>query len=101
MDLKVTGKYFVKQKSGLVSDEAGNKLLAKSVMFCKMTPFIITEGDIYNFTGGTMEAVHQVDNQFLEFFKGQVEELQTERTKALSLVSFELRGVVGIKLGDR
>ena len=71
MDHKVTGKCFIKQESGLVIDEAGNKLSAKCVMFCKMTPFIITEeGDIDNFTSGKMEAIYHVDNQFFEFFKG-------------------------------
>ena len=81
MDLKVTGKCFVKQESGLVIDQMDNKLLAKSVMFCKMTPFIITEeGDIDNFTGGKMEAVYQADDQFFEFFEWQVKELQVERS---------------------
>ena len=64
MDLKVTGKCFIEQESGLVIDEAGNKLLAKSVMICQITPFVITEeGDINNFTGGKMEAIYQADDQ--------------------------------------
>ena len=82
MDLKVTGKCFVKQESGLVIDEAGNKLPVKSVKLCKMTPFIIIEeGDISNFTGGKMEAIYQMDYQFFEFFNGQVKELQVEEPK--------------------
>ena len=69
MDFKVIGKYFFKQESGLVINDVGNKLLTKSVMFCRMTPFVITEeGDIITFTGGKMEAVYQVDGQFFEFF---------------------------------
>ena len=76
MDLKVIGKYFFKQESGLVIGEEGNKLPVKSVIFCKMTPFVITEDwDINNFTGGKMEAIYQAGNQFLEFFEGQVKEL--------------------------
>ena len=71
-------------ESGLVIDEAGNKLLAKSVMFCKITPFIITEeGDIDSFTGGKMEAIYQANDQFFEFFKGQVKELQAERSQSI------------------
>ena len=81
MDFKVTGKCFIKQESGLVIDEAGNKLPAKSLMFCKMTPFGITEeGDINNFTGGKMETIYQADNQFFEFIEGQVKELHVERS---------------------
>ena len=53
MDLKVAAKCIFEQDTGLVVDEAGNKLTAKSVMLCKMTPSIITEeGDIDYFTGG-------------------------------------------------
>ena len=41
MDLKVTGMCFIEQGSGLVMDEAGNKLPAKSALFCKVMPFIM------------------------------------------------------------
>ena len=76
MYLKVAAKCVVKQDTGLVVDEVGNKLPAKSVMFCKMTPFIITEeGDIDYFMGGKMETVYQADDQYFEFFKEQVREL--------------------------
>ena len=91
MDLKVTGKCFIKQESGLVIDEAGNKLLAKSLLFCKMTPFVITEeGDIDNFTGGKMEAVYQADDHFLRSLKGRLRSCRWRGAKALSLVSFDL-----------
>ena len=84
MDLKVTGKSFIKQESGLVIDEVGNKLSEKSVVFCKMTSFVITEeGDINNFTDGKMEAIYQVDDQHFEFFEGQVKELQVERSQSI------------------
>ena len=64
MDLKVAGKCTIKQDIGMVVDEASNKLPSKSMILCKMTPFIITEeDDIVYFTGGKMETVYQTDNQ--------------------------------------
>ena len=84
MGIKATGRCFVKQESGLVVDEAGNKLPAKSVTFSRMTLFIIIkEGDIGNFPGGKMEAVCQVEYQFFEFFKGQGKGLQVERNQSI------------------
>ena len=72
MDLKVISKCFIKQESGLVLDEAGNKLPAKSVLFCKMMPFIITKDwDIDNFEGGKMDAIYQADDQYFDFFEEQ------------------------------
>ena len=60
MDLKVIGKCFVKQGSHMVIDEVGNKLPVKSILFCKMAPFIITEdGYIDKFNGGKMDAIYQ------------------------------------------
>ena len=56
MDLKVAAKCIVEQNTGLVVDEAGNKLPAGAVVICKMTPFIITEeGNIDYLAGGKME----------------------------------------------
>ena len=76
MDLKVAGKCFIEQGSGLVVDKLGNKLPAKSVLFCKMTPFIITEdGDIDKFKGGKIDAIYQADDQYFNFFKEQVKEV--------------------------
>ena len=43
MDLKVVAKCVIEQDTGLIVDEAGNKLLAKDVIICKMTPFTIME----------------------------------------------------------
>ena len=69
MVLKVIGKCFVEQGLGMVIVEAGNKLPAKSVLFCKMTPFIITmDGDIDKFEGGKMDAIDQADDQYFDFF---------------------------------
>ena len=84
MDLKVTGKCFVQLESGLVIDAAGKKFPAKSVMFCKMTPFVITEeGDINNFSGGKMETIYHRHDQYLEFFEEQVKELQAARSQSI------------------
>ena len=71
MDLKVAAKCIIAQDTGLVVDEAGNKLPVKSVILCKMTPFIITEeGDIDYFTGGKMETIYETDNRYFDFSKG-------------------------------
>ena len=81
MDLKGKGKCFVKQGSGMVVDEAGNKLPAKSILFSKMTPLIITEdGNIHKFKGGKMDAVYQADDKYFKFFEEQVRELQAEKS---------------------
>ena len=73
-------------ESGMVIDEAGNKLLVKSVMFCRMMPFVITEeGDIDDFAGGKMEAVYQADDQF---FEGQVKELHVEWSQRIIMSVF-------------
>ena len=63
MDLKVIDKCFVKQGSGMIIDVAGNNLSAKSVLFCKMTPFIITkDGNIDKFEGSKMDAFYQAND---------------------------------------
>ena len=100
MDLKVTGKCFVKQESGLVIDVVGNNLLAKSVIFCKMTPFVITEeGNIDILIGGKMEVVYQADGQLFGFYKGQVKELQAERSQ--SIVTSVLWALMGSRYKTR
>ena len=81
MDLKVTGKCFIEQRSGLVVDTSGKRLLTKSVLFCRMTPFIITEyGDIDNFAGGKVDAIYQAANHYFNFFKEEVREIQVEKS---------------------
>ena len=72
------------QGSGLVMDEVGNKLQAKSVLFCKMTPSIITEDrDIDKFKGGKMDAIYKVDDQYFNFFKEQVREVQANKSQGI------------------
>ena len=47
-----------------------------------MTPFIITkDGDIDNLAGGKVDAIYQADDQYLDFFKEQVQGLQVEKSK--------------------
>ena len=82
MDLKVVGKCFVKQWSCI--DEVGNKLPVKSILFCNMTPFIITkDGNIDKFEGGKMDDIYQADDQYLIFFEEQVRELQAEKSHSI------------------
>ena len=63
MDLKVIGRCFVEQGSGMVMDEAGGKLPAKFILFCNVTPLVITEdGDLDKFKGRKMDVIHQADD---------------------------------------
>ena len=73
MDFKVVAKCVIKQDTGLVVDETGNKLPARDVIMCKMTAFVISEdGDIDYLASGKMENVYQVDDQYFEFLENQV-----------------------------
>ena len=82
MDFKVTGKCFIEQKSGLVVDTSGNMLPKKSVLFCRMTPFIFTEdGNNDNLAGRKVDAIYQADDQYFDFFKEQVKELQAQKSQ--------------------
>ena len=68
MDFKVAGKCFIEQGSGLVVDASGNKLPTKSVLFCRVTPFIITmDVDIENFAGGKVDAIYQADEEYFNY----------------------------------
>ena len=82
MDLKAAAKCTIEQDTGLVVDETSNKLPAKSMVLCKMTPFIITEdGDIDYFMGGKMETVFQAEDECFEFLEEQVRELQVDKSQ--------------------
>ena len=84
MDLKIIGKCFVKQGSGMFIDEVGNNLPVKSILFCKMTPFIITEdGNIDKFKGGKIDAIYQADDQYLNIFEELVRELKAEKSQGI------------------
>ena len=80
MASKVSAKCLVEQKTGILVDEAGDKLQAKLVMMCQITPFVITEeGDIGHFAGGKMKDIYQADNRYLNLLKRQVRELKEEK----------------------
>ena len=83
MDLKITGKCFIKQGSGLVMDKEGNKLPVNSVLLCKMIPFIIEYGNTDKFKDGKMDAIYQADDQYFDFLKEQVSELQAEMSQSI------------------
>ena len=84
MDLKVTGKCFVQEGSGLVMDEAGSGLQAKCVLLCKMMPSVITkDGDIDKFKGGEMDAIYQADDQYFDLFDKQVMVLQAQKSQVI------------------
>ena len=71
----------------------------ESVPFCRMTPFIITEdGNINNFVGGKVDDIYQADDQYFDFFKEQVKDLQVEKSLSIITSVFELLQVLGIKL---
>ena len=82
----------------MVIDESGNKLPAKSILFCKMTSFIINmDGNIDKFKGGEMDAIYQADDQYFNFFEEQVRKLQAKKSQGIITSIFGLLHVVGIK----
>ena len=84
MDFKVAGKCFIQHGSGLVVEASGNRLPAKSVLFCRMTPFIITEdGDIGNFAGGKVDPIYWAGDQYFDFYEEQTKELQVEKSQSI------------------
>ena len=63
MDLKIIDKCFTEQSSNLIIDLAGNRIPARSVIFCKKRAFIImVNGDIIKFIGEEVDAIHQADD---------------------------------------
>ena len=60
MDIKVVGKCFFEEGSNHIVDAAGIRIPAKSVIICKKSPFIITDGgDINLFAGGEMDIIYK------------------------------------------
>ena len=101
MDFKVVAKCVIRQDTGLVVDEVGNKLPVRAVIMRKMTPFVITEdGDIGYLVSIKMENIYQAGDQYFEFLENQVRELHAERSQGILPVSSELSQVVGAKLGE-
>ena len=82
MASQISAKCFVEQETGFLVQEAGNKLQAKSVVMCQMTPFVITEeGNTSHFTGGKMENIYHVDERYFDFVEDQVKELKAEKNQ--------------------
>ena len=70
IDLKAATKCAIKKDTGLVVDEASNRLPAKAVKICKVTPFIITEErDIDYLADSEMETIYQAEDQYFEFLE--------------------------------
>ena len=69
MDLKIAGKCFTEQGSDLFVDSAGNRISAKSVIFCTKRAFVITkDGDINQFSGEEMHIIYQATDEDFNFF---------------------------------
>ena len=84
MASQVAAKCSVEQKTGFLVDEAGNKLQAKSMVMCQMTPFVITEeGNVDHFAGGKMENIYHVDKWYFDFLEDQVKELKAEKSQSI------------------
>ena len=92
MHLKIASKYFIDQGSDLIVDAAGNKIPAKSVIFCKKRAFIITkDGDINKFAGEKMD---------VNFFDAQVRELDAERNQIIIPIILDPLQVLGTRLEE-
>ena len=55
-----------------------------------MMPFIITEyADIDQVQRRKMDAIYQADNQYFNFFKEEIKELQAEKSQGIITSVFE------------
>ena len=100
MDLKIVGKCFIEEGSDLIVDAAGNRIPAKSVIFCKKRPFIITEdGDIDKFAGEEMDVFYQVADKDFNFYEAQIRELDAERNQ--SVITSIFRTLTGTRCKTR
>ena len=91
MEGTIAAQCFVEQKTGLVLDMAGNKLPARSVIMCKLTPFVIMEdGDIDYVGGGKIEMVYQADDKYLKFLDQQIKELHMEKRQGFITSMFRV-----------
>ena len=89
MDLKIASKCFIEQGLDIIVDSTGNRVPAKSVIFCKKIAFIITEdGDIDKFSGEEMGVIYQAADEDFNFFEAQVRELNAERNESILTINF-------------
>ena len=97
----MAGKHFIEQGSDLIVDAVGNKIPAKTVIFCKKRPFIITKGgDINTFTGEEMDVIYQAADEDPSFSEAQVKELDAERSQSIVTSILEHLHVLGTKLQE-
>ena len=100
MSLNVSAKCFVKQETGFLVDESGNKLQSKSMVTCWITLFIITaEGDIDHFTWSKMENIYQADERYFNSLEGEVRELKEEKNQSILVSAF--RALTGSRCRTR
>ena len=100
MDIKVVSKYFIEEGSNLTVDAAGNRIPAKSVIFCKKRNFIITDdGDIDLFAGGGMDVIYQAADKDFNFLENQVKDLNAERNQ--SIITSIFRTLTGTRCKTR
>ena len=79
---------------------APHKMHKSSVLFCKMTLFIITKnGDIDYFTGGQMDVIYQADDEYFNFFEEQFRELQAKKSQ--SIITRVFRAPTGTRCKTR
>ena len=89
MASQVAAKCFVEQDNGILMDEAGIKLQAKSMVICQMIPFVITnEDNTDHFAGGKMENIYHVDERYFDFLEDQVKELKAEKNESIIASTF-------------
>ena len=101
MDLKITDKCFIEQSSNLGVDSTGNRIPARSVIFCKKRTFIIMEdGDIDKFTREELDAIYQAADKDFSFFETQVKELDAERNQSIVTSILEPLQVQGTRLEE-
>ena len=100
MESSIAAQRIVEQETGLVLDMAGNKMLAGSVIMCKLTPFVILkDGNINYVGGGRMEMVYWTDDEYFEFLNQQVKELHMESSQGLITSMF--RALTGSRCKTR
>ena len=76
MDPKIVGRCFIEQGSDLIVDSTGNRIPAKSVIFCKKRALVIRKD-------GDIDVIYQAADEDFNFFEAQVRELDAERKQSI------------------
>ena len=102
MGFSIARKCFIEQGSDLVADSAGNRIPAKSIIFCKKRVFIITkDGDIDKFSGEEMDVIYQASDKDFNFLETQIRELYAERNQSILTSIFRTITGTRYKTGKR